>query len=172
MWFNFAVESSPFRQMPSLGLFPCSLGWLIMGGESGLRFWKQQKAAVALCWCWLMYCSNGAWFHLSAALLLLSIAVHCCAELPDPQQCCQSQPLCVWQDLCHSKGNVHYRGFSWPHLGKAELEQQQVPGCPCCNTGTGSVTPSFSCLTACPMMKFTLITLRWNENIVKTFQEL
>lgn len=35
MWFDFTIESSPFRQVPSLGVFPSSFGWLFTGGESG-----------------------------------------------------------------------------------------------------------------------------------------
>lgn len=107
MWSNFPIESSPFKQVPSLGLFPCSFGWLFIGGESSLRFWKPQKAAVASCWCLLMHFSSVAWFHLPAALFLPHTAVLCCAELQSHGRAGRAGSSTDWQDLCHSKGNVH-----------------------------------------------------------------
>lgn len=135
MWLNFAVESSPSRQVPSLGLFPCSPGWLFIGGEIGVRFRKPQQAAAASCCCWLQCCSDVAWLHLSAALFLPSTALLCCADcrptvlLAEPRARCMTG-FAPFQRECAVEA-FPAQDRAWAHLGKAELQQQQVPVSPC-----------------------------------------
>lgn len=117
MWFNLAIESSPFRQVPSLGLFPCSLGWLFVGGEEWFEILDTTESCCGFVLMFALYFRNVAWFHLSPALFLPNAAVLCCAELHSHGSAGRAHSSVEWQDLCHSTANVHWRGFSCRRTG-------------------------------------------------------
>lgn len=97
--------------MPSLGLFPCSLdGCLLVekvvwdSGNHRKLLQSFMLFAPVLQKCGLVPC---VW-----ALFLPNTAVLCCAELQSCGSAGRADSSVYWQDLYHSKGNVHYRGFS------------------------------------------------------------
>lgn len=143
MWFNFPIGSSPFRQVPSLGLFPCSLGWLLNGGESSLIFWKHRK----LLWLCADVCPCTSVMRPgSICLQPFSFQTLLCSAGPS----CRSmavlaEPTALWIDrICTTpKGTCIKEAFPAPGQGltlpgKAELEQQQLSVCPYCNARGGS----------------------------------
>lgn len=91
LWFDFAIESSPFRQVPSLGVFPSSLGWLFIGAESGwdsVNHRKLLRLGADVCSCTLVMWPG------SICLQAFSFQTLLCWTA-DPWQCWQSQQLHV-----------------------------------------------------------------------------